>query len=65
MLQLRVNEMTCGHCVKTITKAVTDIDAEASLEADVDTKLVRIDSARPVDELMRVLDAAGYPATVA
>jgi len=65
MLQLRVKDMTCQHCVKTITKAVTAIDAEASLEADVDTKLVRIDSERPVAELMRVLDAAGYPATVA
>jgi len=65
MLQLRVNDMTCGHCVKTITKAVTAIDAEASLEADVETKLVRIDSARPVVELIRVLNAAGYPATVA
>ena len=34
MLQLRVNDMACGHCVKTITKAVTAIDAEASFEAD-------------------------------
>jgi len=65
MFQLRVNDMTCGHCVKTITKAVTAMDAEASLEADVETKLVRIDSARPVAELIRALDAAGYPATVA
>jgi copper chaperone len=65
MLQFRVNDMSCEHCVKTITKAVTAIDAEASLEADVETKLVRIDSAHPVAELIQVLDAAGYPATMA
>jgi len=65
MLQFRVNDMSCEHCVKTITKAVAAIDAEASLEADLDTKLVRIDSAHPVAELIRALDAAGYPATVA
>jgi len=65
MLLLRVNDMTCGHCVKTITKAVTAIDAEASLEAHVDSRLVRIESARPAAELIRVLEAAGYPAAVA
>ena len=65
MIELKVNDMTCGHCVMTITKTVTALDPNAKVEADVSTKRVRIESTRPAGELTKALGDAGYPATSA
>ena len=63
MIELRVNDMTCNHCVGTITKAVKSVDAEARVEADLATKRVRIESTHPVAELTRAIGDAGYAAS--
>jgi copper chaperone len=65
MIELKVNDMTCGHCVKTITKTVTSLDPAAKVEADLGTKRVRIESSRPAAELAQALGEAGFPATAA
>jgi copper chaperone len=63
MIELKVNDMTCGHCVKTITKTVASVDPSAKVNADLDTKRVRIDSTHSPAELSQALADAGYPAT--
>ncbi|MDH4189124.1 MAG: heavy-metal-associated domain-containing protein [Betaproteobacteria bacterium] len=63
MIELKVNDMTCGHCVKTITKAVTALDPAAKVEADIEAKRVRIESTHSASELTQALGAAGYPAS--
>ena len=65
MIDLKVNDMTCGHCVKTITETVTSLDPRAKVEADLGTKRVRIESSRPAAELTKALAEAGYPSTAA
>ena len=65
MIELKVNDMTCEHCVNTITKTVTSLDPSAKVEADLGTKRVRIDSNRRVDELTKILEEAGFTATAA
>ena len=65
MLELTIVNMTCGHCVKTVTQAVRAIDPGARVEANVDTKRVRIESTHPGSELTRALSEAGYPAAPA
>ncbi len=62
MIELKVNDMTCGHCVKTITQTVASIDADARVQADLATKRVRIESSHSAAELSKALDEAGYPA---
>ena len=62
MIELKVNDMTCGHCVKTITKTVTSLDPSAKVETDLATRRVRIESSRPAAELTKALGEAGYPA---
>ncbi len=42
MLTFEVNDMTCGHCVSSITKAVVAVDHEAKVTADLATKRVQI-----------------------
>jgi len=44
MTSFEVKDMTCGHCVSTITKAVKDVDQGAKLQFDLATHRVNIDS---------------------
>jgi copper chaperone len=54
--------MTCGHCVKTVTAAVQQVDAQAKLEIDLPTHRVRIESAKSASEFEHALAEEGYAA---
>ena len=62
MIELQVNDMTCGHCVGVVTRAVKSVDPAANVQADLESKRVRIQSGKSADELIQSLGAAGYPA---
>ena len=61
MYQLQVENMSCGHCVGAVTKAVQAIDASAKVEIDLASKSVKIDSASALAPLKSVIADAGYP----
>lgn len=61
MVSFEVQDMTCGHCVSSITKAVRAIDQGAQVTADLATHRVRIESTE--SDATRLRDAireAGY-----
>ncbi len=64
MIELKVNDMTCGHCVKTISQTVASVDPAAKVETDLAAKRVGIESTHSAAELTKALASAGYPATV-
>lgn len=43
MLAFEVNDMTCGHCAGTITKAIHAADREAKVSIDLSRHLVTIE----------------------
>ena len=43
MTTFEVKDMTCGHCVSTITQAVKDVDRGAKIQIDLATHRVTID----------------------
>jgi len=61
MLTFEVNDMTCGHCVSSITKAVNAVAQEAKVDANLTTKRVTI-SASQVDAqlLAQAMTDAGF-----
>jgi copper chaperone len=63
-MELVVKDMTCGHCAGAITKAVKDVDAQASVDIDIAAKTVRIDSSRSVNDFLSAIEEAGYSPTV-
>lgn len=67
MLAFRVDDMTCGHCASTITKAVYAIDAGAKVEIDLAQHLVCIEPTKAHGrELSEAIVKSGYtPAPVA
>ena len=60
MLTYRVNDMTCGHCVATITKAVKAADANAEIQIDLPQHLVRIETSVNAPGIEQAIREAGY-----
>ena len=60
MIEFKVEDMTCGHCAATITKAVKEVDASGRCEVDLAAKRVRIQSEEPADAFRDAITEAGY-----
>jgi len=60
MIELKVPDMTCGHCVSTITKAVKELDASAKVEVSLPERKVRVDSKASMQDVVRSIAEAGY-----
>jgi Cu+-exporting ATPase len=61
MYQLTVDGMSCAHCTGRVTKAIQAIDQGATVDIDLASKRVTIDSSAPVKVLVDAIDEAGYP----
>ena len=62
---LKVDGMTCGHCVQHVTSELTAIDGVSAVDVDLvagGTSTVRVTSDAPVaqDALAEAVDEAGY-----
>ncbi|MFK0166486.1 heavy-metal-associated domain-containing protein [Rhizobium sp. NPDC090279] len=62
-MELKIENMTCGGCARSVTKAIQSVDPDAKVEADPAARTVKVDTTAPGIALRRVLDEAGYPAT--
>jgi copper chaperone len=62
MIELRVEAMSCGHCVKVITSAVMALDPKAEVTTDLATKQVNIESTLPMSAFIRALGEEDYQA---
>ncbi len=61
MVTFEVQDMTCGHCVSSITKAVRAIDPGAQVTADLATHRVQIEPTKSDrSQLSEALREAGY-----
>lgn len=61
MITFQVNDMTCGHCVSTITRALKATDPNARVEVDLATHRVQVQPASTdADELADAIKEAGY-----
>lgn len=61
-----VKGMTCGHCVSSVKKEIGRIDGVTSVDVDLATGAVRVDSSAPVTdaEIVAAVDEAGYEVAV-
>jgi len=65
MQVFNVQGMTCGHCVKAVTRSVQGQDADAKVEVDLAGKQVRVQSAMAVEQILTAIRDEGYQAEVA
>ena len=60
MIELTLKDMSCGHCSGVVTKTVKALDANASVDIDLTTKKVKIDTRVDAAALSKALTEAGY-----
>jgi copper chaperone len=61
MIAFQVNDMSCGHCVSTITKALRAVDKGAQVSIELAQQLVRIEPTEAdAKELGEAIVEAGY-----
>ena len=61
MIEFKLPDMSCGHCVSTVTKAVKEIDPKAQVDVDLAAKRVKIETTSPRGPIAEALVEAGYP----
>lgn len=61
-MQLHIENMTCGGCARSVTAAIREVDADATVEIDLPAKIVKIESTQPTERFTQALDEAGFPA---
>jgi copper chaperone len=60
MLVFRVDDMSCSHCVATITGAVKQADPAAEVSTDLARHLVQVNSASAAGAIEKAIRDAGY-----
>lgn len=60
---LKVPNISCGHCVKTITRELKRIEAVTSVEGNVEHKEIVVEFAGDaLPQIRAALEEIGYPA---
>lgn len=62
-MELKIENMTCGGCARSVTKAIQSIDPNAKVEADPAARIVKVETEASAATVQTVLEEAGFPAT--
>jgi copper chaperone len=65
MVTFKVPDMHCEGCVRSLTGALRDVDAAATIEADLTARVVRVGSSASPDALAEAMRDAGFEVTTA
>lgn len=62
MIELTLPDMTCGHCVRTVTQTVQRLDPQATVQTDLPTHTAKIETTASPEAVRAALADEGYPA---
>lgn len=60
-MQFNIDNMTCGGCARSVTKAIRAVDADAQVKADPSSRLIEVESSAPQVQIEAALREAGFP----
>lgn len=60
MTRFAIPDMECEGCVSGVTRAIRNVDATATVSADLPTRTVIIESAAPEATLAAAITEAGF-----
>lgn len=64
MYEYEIPDMSCGHCVATVTKAIQQADPAAIANVDLIKRTATVTSTVDPNTIGAALEEAGYPATI-
>lgn len=59
-MQFHIENMTCGGCARSVTKAIQSVDPTAEVKADPGTHTVDVKSAAARERFVQALTEVGY-----
>lgn len=62
MHTFHIHNMTCGGCVRGVTRAIQSVDPQARVQADVPARRVQVVSEQPREIVEAALTKSGYQA---
>jgi len=60
-MQFQIDNMACGGCATSVTKAIQSLDPQAKVDIDLTAKRVNVESAADESAVVAVLENVGYP----
>jgi copper chaperone len=61
MFTLKVSGMTCGGCIKAVTRAIQVQDPQAKVQADLATQVVSLETSLSPEMAAGLIADAGFP----
>ncbi len=63
MLTIHLPDMSCGHCKKAVEGALRNLDQAATLDFDMEKRIVTIRTQTADADVIKAVADAGYPAS--
>ena len=63
-MKLLINNMTCGGCARGVTASIKSIDENATVDVNLDSKVVTVDTNASSDKIVEALAENGFSAQV-
>ncbi|NTV13161.1 MAG: heavy-metal-associated domain-containing protein [Desulfobulbaceae bacterium] len=62
MATVKIKGMRCGHCVGSVTKALSEIDGISNVQVDLGKGEAVFDESKPVssDKIKEIIDSIGF-----
>lgn len=60
-MKFLVNNMTCGGCARSVTATIKELDPQANVDINVETKEVNVETSLSYETLQKELDDIGFP----
>lgn len=61
MIELKLPDLSCGHCVRAVTETLHQLDAQAEVKVDLPTQQVQVTTQVARELVVAALAEAGYP----
>ncbi|HVH50007.1 MAG TPA: heavy-metal-associated domain-containing protein [Sphingomicrobium sp.] len=62
-MKLTIENMTCGGCARSVTKAIQSVDPNARIDTNPAIRSVEVETTATLAAVQQVLEDAGYPAS--
>ena len=60
-MQFHLDDMTCGGCARSVTKAIQSVDPDAKVVADPPSRRVEVQTTASSEKIVAALREAGFP----
>ena len=64
MYEFSIPDMSCGHCVSSVTKAIKAVDPDAIADVDLIKRRAAVETKADAKSISDALENAGYPAVL-